>query len=188
MNKSKIQSSSQTTNAPINHYNWHYILNVAREHKRALIIANIIALLAVIATVPIPLLMPLLVDEVLLNQPAQLVAFTNFFTPLQWHGSTLYIIAILIITVLLRITGLYLTVWQTRQFTIVSKDITYRIRHALLYKLQRISMSEYETLGSGTVSSHFVTDINAIDEFIGASVSKAIIAILSLVALRLFFY
>ncbi len=171
---------SQTT-----HYDWQYILNVAREHKRILIIANIIALLSVIATVPIPLLMPLLVDEVLLNQPGQLVAFTNFFTPEQWHGPTLYILAILGITIVLRVIGLYLTVWQTRQFTLISKDVTYRIRHALLLKLQRISMSEYETLGSGSVSSHFVTDINAIDEFIGASISKALIAILSLIGITI---
>ena len=167
------------------HYDWQYILSVAREHKRVLIIANIIALLSVIATVPIPLLMPLLVDEVLLNQPGQLVAFTNLFTPEKWHGPTLYILAILGITVLLRVIGLYLAVWQTRQFTFVSKDVTYRIRYALLQKLQRISMSEYETLGSGSVSSHFVTDINAIDEFIGASISKALIAILSLVGITI---
>ena len=179
MQKETIQHSEKQ----VNQYDWAYIIRVAREHKRVLILANIVALLAVLATVPIPLLMPLLVDEVLLNKPASLVAFTNFLTPSHWHGPTLYILAILVITVLLRIIGLYLTVWQTRQFTIVSKDITYRIRHALLEKLQRISMSEYETLGSGSVSSHFVTDINAIDEFIGASISKALIAILSLIGI-----
>ena len=106
------------------HYDWQYILGVAREHKRVLIAANIIALLSVIATVPIPLLMPLLVDEVLLNQPGSLVAFTNLFTPEQWHGPTLYILTILGITIALRVIGLYLTVWQTRQFTLVSKDVT----------------------------------------------------------------
>ena len=178
-NKYKPNSSEHN----IGHYNWQYILKVAREHKRGLIFANIIALLAVIATVPIPLLMPLLVDEVLLHQPGKLIAFTNFFAPPQWQSPGLYILAILGVTVCLRISGLLLSVWQTRQFTLVSKDITYRIRHALLYKLQRISMSEYETLGSGSVSSHFVTDINAIDEFIGASISKALIAVLSLIGI-----
>ncbi len=190
MHTSNTQNNTVKTVTPhrlnkSRHYDWQYILNVAKEHKRVLVIANIVALLAVIATVPIPLLMPLLVDEVLLNQPGTLVAFTNSFTPQQWHGPTLYILAILGVTVLLRIIGLYLTVWQTRQFTLVSKEVTYRIRHALLLKLQRISMSEYETLGSGSVSSHFVTDINAIDEFIGASISKALIAVLSLVGITI---
>jgi len=177
--------STQNNNFQIKQYDWKYILNVAREHKRSLIIANIVALFAVLATVPIPLLMPLLVDEVLLNQPGSLVSITNIFTPEQWHGPSLYILAILGITVFLRISGLYLAVWQTRLFTIVSKDVTYRIRHGLLMKLQRISMAEYETLGSGSVSSRFVTDINAIDEFIGASISKALIAILSLIGITI---
>ncbi len=182
---SDIQTTDLHTFYNVKRYNWHYILNVAREHKRSLIIANIIALLAVVAMVPIPLLMPLLVDEVLLHKPGKLVAFTNFFAPVSWHGPALYILTILGITILLRVIGLYFTVWQTRQFTLVSKDVTYRIRHALLHKLKRISMSEYETLGSGSVSSHFVTDINAIDEFIGASISKALIAVLSLVGITI---
>jgi len=186
---SSQNSDIQTTDLPppynVGRYNWRYILNVAREHKRSLIIANIIALLAVVAMVPIPLLMPLLVDEVLLHKPGKLVAFTNFFAPTDWHGPALYILTILGITIFLRVIGLYFTVWQTRLFTLVSKDVTYRIRHALLHKLKRISMSEYETLGSGSVSSHFVTDINAIDEFIGASISKALIAVLSLIGITI---
>jgi ATP-binding cassette subfamily C protein len=50
-----------------------------------------------------------------------------------------------------------------------------------LQRLEQVSMAEYETLGSGAVASHFVTDMNTIDDFIGASVSKLIIAALSLV-------
>lgn len=46
-------------------------------------------------------------------------------------------------------------------------------------------MSEYETLGSGAVASRFVTDINDVDEFIGQSVSKLLIAVLSLVAVTI---
>lgn len=187
-NKNETDSSNTANNQKpdyINHYTWQYILSVAREYKQVLIVANIVALFAVIATVPIPLLMPLLVDEVLLNQPAKLVAYTNAVMPIAWQGPTLYILVILAVTMFLRITGLLLTVWQTRQFTLVSKEVTYRIRHTLLLKLQRISMSEYETLGSGSVSSHFVTDINAIDEFIGASISKALIAALSLIGITI---
>ena len=164
-------------------YTWSYILHVAREHKTELIIANIIALLAVFVTVPIPLLLPLLVDEVLLSKPGALVAMMNqLFSP-GWHGPVLYITFISLITIFLRITGLFLTVWQTRQFTNIAKDVVFRIRRALLQRLQRISMAEYETLGSGAVASHFVTDLNAVDEFIGASVSKTLIAALSLLGI-----
>lgn len=161
-------------------FGWPYIVSVAREHKRKLIVANLVALLAVMASVPIPLLMPMLVDEVLLHKPATMVAMVNQMTPAQWHGPVLYIFFILLLTIVLRLSALVLSVWQTRQFTLIAKEAVYRLRKALLARLQRISMSEYETLGSGSVASYFVTDLNAVDEFIGASVSKLLIATLTL--------
>ena len=73
-------------------YNWQYILEIAKKHKRQLIMANIIAVIATLASVPVPLLMPLLVDEVLLNQPGVVVNSINAITPSLWHGpSVVYI-------------------------------------------------------------------------------------------------
>ena len=164
-------------------YAWPYILGVALEHKRDLITAHLVALLAVLASVPVPLLMPLLVDEVLLEQPGTLVAAMNRIFPESWHGPVLYVGAILLLTIVLRLITLGLSVWQTWKFTLIAKDVVYRIRRQLLQRLQRISMAEYETLGSGAVASHFVTDLNAVDEFVGASVSKTLIAVLSLVGI-----
>lgn len=180
--------NSQKDNEAILHkppYSWNYVLNVALEHRRALIVANLVAVLAVIANVPIPLLMPLLVDEVLLQQPGPLVAWTNQLFPVHWQGPTLYILFILAFTIGLRLVGLVLSVWQTLRFAEIAKDVTYRIRKGLLSRLQTISMAEYETLGSGAVSSRFVTDLNAIDEFVGASVSKTLVAVLSLVGITI---
>ncbi|MBE9516045.1 MAG: ABC transporter ATP-binding protein [Proteobacteria bacterium] len=162
-------------------FGWPYIIRVARAHRSKLITANLIAVLAVLVSVPIPLLMPLLVDEVLLNQPATLVTTLNSITPQGWHGPVLYIVAILLFTMTLRLGALVLTVWQTRQFTLIAKEAVYRMRRKLLERLQRISMSEYESLGSGAVASYFVTDLNAVDEFIGASIGKLLIAVLTLV-------
>jgi ATP-binding cassette subfamily C protein len=42
-------------------------------------------------------------------------------------------------------------------------------------------MAEYETLGTGAVTSHFVTDVNAVDEFIGSTLSKFIVAVLTVI-------
>jgi len=164
-------------------YNWEYILNIASEHKREIVYANIIAILATLASVPLPLLMPLLVDEVLLNQPAIVVATINANTPDVWHGPTLYISVILIITLCLRLTALALNVWQSRQFTIIAKDVIFRIRHSLLSYLEKVSMSEYETLGSGTVASYLVTDLQTIDEFVGTTVSRLLVAILTVIGI-----
>jgi ATP-binding cassette subfamily C protein len=164
-----------------NTYNSRYILNVALEHKAALIKANIIAILATLCAVPIPLLMPLMVDEVLLNQPGFIVNTINQTLPEFWHQPLRYLVVVLIITMTLRLLSLVFNVWQTWQFTIIAKEITYRIRHSLLDRLQRISMSEYETLGSGAVSSHLVTDLNTIDNFVGTSVSRLLVAVLSII-------
>ena len=135
-------------------YNWQYILRIAKEHKRELVYANIIAILATLANVPVPLLMPLLVDEVLLNHPATVVKTINAMTPDSWHEPMLYIVVILVLTLCLRLIAVVLNVWQSRQFTIIAKDVIFRIRHALLSHLEKVSMSEYETLGSGTVASY----------------------------------
>ena len=162
-------------------FSWNYILRITLEHKRELILANWVAILATIASVPLPLLMPLLVDEVLLEKPGVLIDTLSRFFPEQWHGPVLYIVAILIITVILRAIALVLNVWQARQFTIISKDIIFRMRKMMLQRLGRISMAEYETLGSGAVSSHFVTDLDTVDRFIGSSVSRLLVASLSII-------
>ena len=162
-------------------YNWKYLFTIAKRHKRELIRANIIAVIATLASVPVPLLMPLLVDEVLLDQPGVIVNAISALTPATWQGPTFFILFILLLTLLLRLAALCLNVWQTRQFTIIAKDIIYLIRRRLLGRLQRVSMAEYETLGSGTVASYFVTDLNTVDEFVGGTVSKLLIAVLTII-------
>ncbi len=183
-NAAETASSSHAvpeTAQPENGYGWPYIIGIALEHRGELIAAQVVALFAVLASVPIPLLLPLLVDEVLLGQPGRLVGFIDRVFPSEWQGPVLYIVTILIVALVLRLTALILGVWQTRQFTHIAKDVIYRMRRELLLRLQRISMSEYETLGSGAVVSHFVVDLNTIDEFVGVTVSRLLVAILTLV-------
>jgi ATP-binding cassette subfamily C protein len=162
-------------------YDWQYIFNVAMEHKREIVLANIIAILATIASVPVPLLLPLLVDEVLLDKPGYVVSTINSITPTAWHTPMLYIFTILFLTVVLRLTALLLNVWQARQFTFISKDIIFRIRQSLLGRLEKVSMAEYETLGSGTVSSYLVVDLNTVDQFSSTTISRLLVAVLTII-------
>ncbi|MDP2827539.1 MAG: ABC transporter ATP-binding protein [Sulfuricellaceae bacterium] len=162
-------------------FTWPYILGIIREHKKELVAAHLIAMVAALASVPIPLLMPLLVDEVLLGKPATMVRTLDGWFPAAWHGPMLYVFAILALTIVLRLTASMLGVWQMRNFTLIAKDVTYRLREGLLQRLKRIAMSEYESLGSGSVASHFVTDLNAVDDFLGASISKFLVALLSVI-------
>lgn len=162
-------------------FTWHSIWRVALNHRKELIIANLVALLAAIASVPVPLLMPLLVDEVLLDQPGAIVAAVNRFFPDTWQGPALYIFSVFALTIFLRVVAIILNVWQARQFTIISKDLIFKMRSSLLAHLQRISMAEYETIGSGRVASHFVTDLDTVDRFVGSSISRLLVAVLSII-------
>ena len=164
-----------------NTYDLRGLLAQALAYKKHLIKANVIALLATMCAVPVPLLLPLMVDEVLLDQPGATVNFVNQFTPEHWHGPVLYILAILLLTLILRISALLLNVSQSRYFTLIAKRLTFRIRQKLIKRLGRIAISEYETRGSAGIASHFVTDIEVIDNFIGNTISRFIVAFLSII-------
>jgi ATP-binding cassette subfamily C protein len=167
----------QTTDS----YQLRGILKQALIYKSHLVKANFIAILAALCAVPVPLLLPLMVDEVLLKQPAQMVGFISAWTPNDWHGPVLFIIAVSLFTIILRVFGVLLNIVQSRYFTIIAKRITFRIRQRLIKRLGRIAMSEYESQGSGGISSYFVTDIDVIDNFIGSTISRFIVAVLSIV-------
>jgi ATP-binding cassette subfamily C protein len=160
-------------------YTWSELLHMISRHRRELVLANLIAVLGAIVSVPVPLLIPLLVDEVLLDKPASAVHLMQRLFPDAWHGPVLYISAVLVLTLFLRLLTLIFNVWQTREFTLISKDVIYRMRRDLLLRLQRFSMAEYELLGSSTVASHLVTDLDAIDNFVSQTTSKFIVAVLS---------
>jgi len=169
----KQRSSSQAE------YSWHFIFQIALQHKKQLVTGHIIAVLATAASVPVPLLMPLLVDEVLLNHPGLVLKTVNPYLPMEWQLPIVYISGILIASLLLRLFALILNIIQTRQFSNIAKDVIFRIRESLVNHLQYISMSEYESLGSGTVTTHMVTDLDTLDNFIGSTISKLLVACLT---------
>lgn len=161
--------------------NWSWLLLQAKLHKPRLIVANIIAVIATLISVPIPLLMPLMVDEVLLHKPGEGINYLNTLLPSAWHNATGYILLVLVLVVLMRTFSQALNILQSRQFTLVSKDITYNLRQHLLDKLGRISMCQYEERGSGGISSHLITDVETIDKFVGDTLSRFIIGLLTVI-------
>jgi len=160
---------------------WRGIADELKTHRQRLLLANIVAVLAVVASVPIPLLLPLMVDEVLLHHPGKMVAAIGAWFPAAWHGPVLFIGAALLLSVILRLTAILLNVWQGRSFSLLAKDVVYRIRVRMLNRLSKIALSQFETVGAGRVTSHFVTDLNAIDSFLGASISGFLVSVLTLV-------
>jgi ATP-binding cassette subfamily C protein len=178
--KTSLSNSVQPKQAP-QPYSWSTIYKIALEHKKELIISHSIAILATIASVPVPLLMPLLVDEVLLHKPGIIIQTVNQLFPVSWQLPILYISVILLVSVILRIIAIIFNIIQSRQFSCIAKDIVFRIRANLIGHLQNISMSEYESLGTGTVVTHLVKDLDTIDTFIGTTVSKLLVAALTVI-------
>jgi len=160
---------------------WAWLIKQVKKDKKRLVLANIIAILAMLVSVPIPLLMPLMVDEVLLQQPAMGIRFINSWLPVGAQQPAFYIVTIFFCVVLMRITSVALSVWQSRQFILISKKITCQIRNVLLEKLGRISISEYELRGTGGINAHIITDVETIDKFIGGTVSRFIISLLTII-------
>ncbi len=156
------------------------ILNLILDKKPALIYGQIVTLFAILVSVPIPLLLPIMVDEILLDKPATMVNSINF---LVGETTAFYYIAIVTLAVIfLRFTYYFFTVIITKIFTKISKYVTYMIRKKLLNHLQLTSMNEYEILGSGAITSNLITDVNTLDSFIITGVSKLVSSTLTLVA------
>ncbi|MGF1802437.1 ABC transporter ATP-binding protein/permease [Vibrio gigantis] len=156
-----------------------WLITQVKKHKSKLLFANIIAIFATLISVPIPLLMPLMVDEVLLDKPASGLEMMNYLLPSSLQTPTGYIALTLLLVIIMRTASQALNILQGRQFTLVSKTITYQMRSKMIDKLGRISIRQYETKGSGGINAHLITDIETIDKFIGSTLSKFLISFLT---------
>ncbi|MDF4665998.1 ABC transporter ATP-binding protein [Vibrio parahaemolyticus] len=158
-----------------------WLITQVKKHKSKLILANLIAIVATLISVPIPLLMPLMVDEVLLDKPASGLSAMNAVLPEAWHTPTGYIFFTLFLVVLMRAASQALNIVQSRQFTLVSKTITFEMRSKMIDKLGRISIRQYETKGSGGINAHLITDIETIDQFVGSTLAKFVVSFLTVI-------
>ena len=166
---------------PQNYLSLGRLFDRIKRYKKALIWGNVVAVLATLVSVPTPLLIPVLVDEVLLHKSHTLTRWidTHIF-PMHTFG---YVITVLLATVLLRIAFTALSILQTKIFMSISKEVTYEIRTEALSHLQRISMKAYETSRSGSLAAKLVTDVETIDAFIATTISRLIISVLTLIGI-----
>nr|WP_251068089.1 ABC transporter ATP-binding protein [Marinobacter sp. C7] len=162
-------------------YRWRDIFLLALKHKPRLVRANLLAILATVMAVPVPLLLPVLVDEVLLEEEGPVLPVMDAILPNDWQQPVVYIALMVLAALVLRSAALFFNVLQSREFSKVSKDVVFRMRSRLLGRLQRVAMSEYETRGSGAISSHFITDLDTMDQFLGTTISRFLVASLTVI-------
>ncbi|MDQ1298927.1 MAG: ATP-binding cassette, subfamily bacterial, partial [Campylobacterota bacterium] len=149
------------------------------RYKRSLLWGNVIAILATIISIPIPLLIPIMVDEVVLKKGGGITSVIDTFTPL--HEPLLYIGIVLVMTITLRFLFFLLSVASQRFFITLSQELSFTIRVQALEHLKHVSMSAYERLGSGKVITHLITDIDTIEQFLGGALSKLIVSVATLI-------
>ncbi len=164
-------------------YTWEKIFNEIKKHKKELIIGHIIAILATAVSIPTPLFLPMLVDEVILGKEG---IFVHTYDSIFGKGNPVsYTLTALIIVITLRFLFFVFNALQAKIFTKISKSVTYRIRKDILNHLKDVSMAEYEMVGSGSIASKLITDVNTIDEFIGKSVSRFIVSVLMIIGVAI---
>jgi ATP-binding cassette subfamily C protein len=154
------------------------ILQQLISHKKEVILGNMIAIVATLLIVLIPLFIPILVDELLLGKDHGFISWIsqNIFT-FDTKGYVFFVLAIIIV---LRVLSTLLSILQTKVFVSISKNITYEMRASLLRHLKRVSLKEYEMMRVGAVTSKLVTDVETIDGFVSSTISKLIVAVLLL--------
>ncbi|WP_418187505.1 ABC transporter transmembrane domain-containing protein [Aliarcobacter lanthieri] len=157
-----------------------YIWNLLLEKKKLLVFGQIVTIVAIIISVPIPLMLPALVDEVLLDKPNFFVENINNLFGTQ--NAFKYILIVTLAVVILRALHYVFSVIITKIFTNIAKFVTFKVREKTLKHLKDVSMNEYESLGSGTVSANLITDVNTLDNFIMSIASKLVTSILTLIA------
>lgn len=160
---------------------WPLVIRHLRRQRQRLWYGQWLALAGMLCSVPVPLLMPLMVDEVLLKQPGQALALMNQLLPASWQQGAVYIALVLLLTIALRTAAVALAVVQGRQFAIIAKNLSFQLRRKLLRHLAVVSLSEFESRGSGALASRLTTDIDTLDRFIGDTISRVLISLLTVI-------
>jgi ATP-binding cassette subfamily C protein len=162
-----------------NHCSIRSIVRQLLTHKKELIFGNIIAILSTLLVVGIPLLIPIMVDELLLGKDHHFIAFISKYI---WETDTKgYVLGILVFILILRLFSTLLAIAQTKIFVSIAKEITFKIRERMLRHLKKVSLKEYEMMRVGAVTSKLVTDVETIDGFVSSTISKLIVAVLILI-------
>ena len=162
-------------------YSFKKLIKEIKRYKKEFFLAQIIALLATLISVPIPLFMPLLIDEVLLKKGGKWVDIINHF--FNHCNAFCYVLITFLVVLILRSLFVGLNILQIYLFEKITKDITFKMRIRVINHLKNLSINEYENLKVGDISSRLISDINTIEEFLIKSVSKLIISILSLIGI-----
>jgi ATP-binding cassette subfamily C protein len=131
--------------------------------------------------VPIPLFIPMLVDELILGKEGKFMATVNQFVEIG--SPEYYILIVFILTITIRAFNVWLTIMRRVFVDGVIENIRLNMRKKILIHLQSVSMSEYDVLGSGAVSSKMTTDIASVIKFLSGSIGNIAVQVFTLIGI-----
>jgi ATP-binding cassette subfamily C protein len=144
------------------------LIKQIKSQKRLFWQTNIYAVLSTLLLLPLPMLIPLLIDEILLNHPGKITQIlSNISITKEWQ-----IVAITtLLSLVLRVLAYYINNLKTISSTKITQKINYLLRYRILHHLQRVSIKEYESLKSGSISSKTIQDVETISGFVSSVVT-----------------
>ncbi len=150
-----------------------------RSQKKNFWESNIYGFFSTLLLLPIPLLIPLLVDELLLHHPGKLTDFfsTYFHSDAPWF----LIISVTGLILILRGLAFWTSNRQTYHALRISQRLAYALRHRILYHLERLALPEYERLRSGGIVTRSLQDVESLAGFSSQVVTTALSSFLMLV-------
>jgi len=113
------------------------IIKQIKSQKKDFWLTNLYAIVATLMLLPLPMLIPLLIDEMLLKHPAKI---TSTMQTIGIKEDYQIILIVLLITILLRVGAFYLNTLKTIHATTIIQKINYMLRDRILHHLQRVSM------------------------------------------------
>ncbi|CAA6802310.1 MAG: ABC-type multidrug transport system, ATPase and permease component [uncultured Sulfurovum sp.] len=143
--------------------------------------ANILAILSIVGWVPIPLFIPYLVDEIILKKEGFFIPFLNHF--IVFESKEYYFLLVFLLIIILRAVTTWFTIIRRVLAKEITEDIRFNLRKRLLSHLKEVSMSEYDRLGSGAVSSKMMTDIDSVMKFLSGSIGNIAVQVFTLIGI-----
>ncbi len=155
-----------------NNYSLTTLLKQVKTQKNDFWRTNLYGIVATLLLLPIPMLVPLLIDEILLENPGRMTGFLSLVVdnPATW----VYIVFVLLLVFTLRFLAFFVNNRKTFYSTRITQKVSYLLRYRILQHLERVSLARYETLKSGGIASKTIQDVESISGFAGQMVTTVL--------------
>lgn len=179
----KYAQNRQSAGIMAEYYTFKTLYDQIKGEKQDFWRTNIYGMAATLLLLPIPMLIPLLIDEILLGHPGKMIeVISHLFGDLE---SWVYILVVLFLVLALRFLAFFFNNKKSFYSIKITQKISYLLRHRTLHHLESLSMDEYERLKSGGIASKSVQDVESIGNFAGQVVSTALSSSLMLLGIAI---